>query len=222
MNLGDLKRMLRESFMRSDLEHNYAAWINRGLRKIQQDEDWGPMRSRVFVSISTGQSSVSLPAEFKAFTSEQFPIHVRNSSGAELFPCDLITFEKSKRYRATTFFPPLTATQFAARSGVPVYLDQDGETFSLNLAAPAAENLEFLASCYAFQPDLAQETDTNFLTRSYPDLVEARVKATAFSRVNEFAEMVPALEAQYRQYLREAKSADVRQYRQGRPLRMGG
>jgi len=214
--------MLAESFMRDDLSHNYDEWINRGLRKIQQDEDWTPMRVRPVLTIGMGESSVPLPDNFKSLTSEQNPVTVRRPGETESFPCEITSFERTKRLRATTFFPPLTTTQYAARSGVPVYLEPAGELMLLCVTAPAAETLEFLVSMYAFVPDLVNDLDENFLTRRYPTLVENAIKAIAFSRINEL-DTAAAFESAYRNpLLKEAKIDDFRRQRQGRPMRMGG
>lgn len=220
MTLAKLKRMLSESFMRTDLEHNYTDWINRALLKIQEDEDWSPMRERPSVIIESGTSSVLVP-RFKALTAEPRPIHVRRPGEREAFPCELLSFEKAKSYRSTTYFPPNMVTAYAPRSGVPVFFEYSGEDRMLCITAIAAENLEFLVSCYMFQPALEADEDGNFLTRQYPDMVEAKALSIAFRRVNEL-ELSAAYEAAYQQFLREARNADYRRKNQGRPIRMGG
>lgn len=208
--------------MRSDLEHNYVPWINHALRKIQDDHDWECMLDLPEVTINQGGMSAALPADFKSLTSERYPIAVGIPGGSEKFPCSITTLAKTQRYRATTFFPPLTTTQYAGRTGIPVYLQREGDGVQLKLTAPAAETLIFSVSCYRYLPHLKEDGDQNDLTVSYEEMVEARVKARAFARVNEYAELVPAHETAYLMRLREAKATDFRRARQGRALRMGG
>lgn len=222
MTFLELKQMLDESFQRSDLEHNYGRWINQAIRKVQQDRDWGCMRDRREVSFAHGALTATMPDNYKALTEEQFPIHVRSSTFQEYLPCEVVSYEKATRYRSSTYYPPILTTTLSARRGVPVFVEQLRDAFWLTLTAPAAEALVFQVSYYGFLPDLAADGDSNHLTREYPEMVEAKVKALAFGRVNEFKEMVEPNEILYTTRSREAGIDDFRRSNQGRKLRMGG
>jgi hypothetical protein len=221
MNLGDLKAVLETGFDRSDLEHRYVSFINRSLRKLQQDQDWARTKTIIEVTIPQLEESVSLPADFKAMTQEQFPVMVRSQDNQTWLPCPLQSEEYCLRYQATTFYPPSQISQFMARAGVTVFTRRDLNGDTLRIGLPAAEDLKFRVSYFRFLPDLVEDKDDNFLTREYEDLVEHRILATAFASIND-VEMTAAHETLFAKALRESAIDDSRRTSQGRPLRMGG
>lgn len=221
MTFERLKRMLSESVMRSDLKHNYGEWVNRGLRRIQTDRNWACMKRMPVVSIASGDSSVQLPSDFKELTTEQYPISVSTAGDSGRFPCDLISEEISIARKATTFWQPAVGSVKARRAGLPVYLTTNGEDVFLHVAEVASEDLDFHVSAYLFLPELQAEDDANELTRKYPELVTAAIKAIAFFEVNDF-EMSTQFGSAYASLLDAADTTDQRKLRAGRPIRMGG
>jgi hypothetical protein len=164
---------------------------------------------------------VVLPSNLKSLTSEQYPIHVRTPADTGWLPCAVESEEHILRYRATSFFPPTLISQFAARSGVSVFVRDDVNGKTLNLPAPAAQTLVFRVSFLGFTPPLVEDTDENFLTRDYADLVEPRVMALAFRRIND-REAAMVHEEAYEKALRRKVISAAKNKNQGRPMRMGG
>jgi hypothetical protein len=221
MNLKELKGSLEEGFMRTDLEHRYVGWINRAIHEIQDENDWPGMKDSAEISISSGLTSAPLPVNMKALTTEQYPVHVRTLSDTGWLPCPIQSEEHVLRYRATSFFPPTFISQFAARSGVTVFVRDDVNGKSLNLPAPASQTLVFRVSFTGFTPPLVEDTDENFLTRDYPELVEPKVLAVAFRAIND-SEAQAVHEDAYEKALRRKVASASKNKHQGRPLRMGG
>lgn len=221
MNLKELKGSLEEGFMRTDLEHRYVGWINRAIHEIQDENDWPGMRDSAELTVLTGFTSAALPVNMKALTAEQYPIHVRTQADTGWLPCPVKSEEHVLRYRATSFFPPTIISQFAAQSGVSVFIRDDINGKTLNLPAPAAQELVFRVSFMGFTPPLVSDTDENFLTRDYPELVEPKILATAFRAIND-AEAQAVHEVAYEKALRRKIASASKNKHQGRPLRMGG
>lgn len=226
MTYADLKRMLDESVMRPDLAQWHKEWVRRSMRRIQDAHEWEAISDVVSADITIDASSQSapLPANFRSFTSEPSPIHVRSSSSREdsLFPCVLISRQQALSFKSATFYPPSSANLRAPAQGVPVYVTNDGSGRRfLNLTAQANEPLVFVVEYYAYVPEMVADEDTNEFLLQYPELVENAVKSAAFKHINDLA-MVAASEKLFDTALREAKSADFQKANKGRTLRMGG
>lgn len=221
MNLGDLKTMLAVGVNRSDCETLYEGWINRALRKIQQDLDLRAGRSKVTADIPAGETSVILPADFKCLTSERYPVYLAADTAGGPYPCDVVSREHAINLQASAW--PSAINRTNARYGTFVFLDIEDDftgLTSLNVVQPASQDLSFTVSCYKFLAPLEEDAEENVLTTEYEDLVESKVKAVAFSAIND--PLAGSFEQLYRMRLTEAAIDDSRRLRQGRPLRMGG
>ena len=236
MTFGDLKLMLAQQVNRSDMESTwYPIWINRALRRIQNDTSFTFMRSRADVTMAAGESSATLPDDFKELTPEKSAITIVDpsliSQGvlAEL-PCELTSRENMLNYRAATFVPSRPANVRGRLAGLPVYLDRrwsgvSGSTVStggttINILDVTAEPLAFRVSYFAYLPALANDVDTNTLLLEYPDLVESKVKSIAFSALND--PVATNFELASGKLLAEAVLDDKRRLNSGRVYRMGG
>ena len=75
-------------------------------------------------------------------------------------------------------------------------------------------------SHFRFVDELVNNTDTNFLLKDYPELVESKLKAIAFAALND--PLTSSFEALAAGQLSEAVITDHRRQNRGRALRMGG
>lgn len=224
MTYGDLLLMLQSDVNRADKEVVfYPLWINRALRKIQTDCSFSFMRTRADVALTAGNASALLPSTYKELTPELYPVTVVDPSlvgpFAEL-PCELTSREKILSYRASTFVPALPANVRGRLNGLPVWVENTASGWTLNLIDALTQDVTFRVSHYGFLPDLAAETDTNALLTNYPDLVENKVKAIAFTSIND--PVAAMFEGNAAKLMQEAVLDDKRRGWNGRPLRMGG
>lgn len=224
MTFSDLKLMLAQDVNRSDKETVwYPKWINRALRKIQTDVSFACMKSRASLQMAPGASSVNLPANFKELTAEQYPVTIIDPSlpgiAAEL-PCTVTSREEMVAYRASTYVPTQASNVRGRLSGLPVYLDRTSTDWTLNVQGPAEEGLDLRVSYYGFLAELVNNSDTNYFLLNYPDLVENKVKAIAFTSLNDPAASL--FESMAAKLLAEAVLDDKRRLNRGRVLRMGG
>lgn len=224
MTFGDLLLMLQSDVNRADKEVVfYPLWVNRALRKIQSDTSFSFMRTRADIAVTAGSASAALPASYKELTPELYPVTVVDPSLVGPFselPCELTSREKILSYRASTFVPSLPANVRGRLAGLPVWLENTPSGWTLNLIDGLTSDVTFRVSHYGFLSDLAAETDTNALLTNYPDLVENKVKAIAFSSIND--PIASMFEANAAKLMAEAVLDDKRRGWNGRPLRMGG
>lgn len=224
MTFLNLKTMLAQDVNRSDKEMWYPVWINRALRKIQTDASFACMKSRQDVVIPAGSSSVLLPTRFKELYPEQFPVAVISPPGSggivSEIPCEVTSREDIVGYRISSLLPVRQASFSGSLVGYPVWTELTGSGWTLNIADPASETLTFRVAHHAFLPELAADSDSNYLTLNYPDLVENKVKGIAFMAVND--PIGAQFEAMATKLLNEAVLDDKRRASRGRVMRMGG
>lgn len=208
MTFGDLKRMLAQDVNRSDKEAvEYPLWINRGLRKIQSDENFACMSRRLDVRINAGESSAALPEDFKELKVEgsRSPVaRFHESSGFEE-PWDVVTREYALRHPHRAMW-----LGFDGASGL----------WTVNVPPTETGGVVFRLNYYEFLPDLIGDGESNYLTVNYPELVEARIKAIAFAALAD--PIAVSFEQLAVTRLREAKADDHRRATRGRVFRMGG
>jgi hypothetical protein len=213
------KDVLAEDVNRSDKEHRYADWIRQGIRKVQQDVSWNCMRRSGDTVISAGSLQAALPADFKEFTPEATPVHIKSNN--TFFPVLVTTFEAMAAANAGR--ERLIIHPGSGRSdSVPVYLSYEtpmAQPF-LNMFDNASETLTFRVSYFGFLPDLQADEDENYLTVNYTEMVEAKIKSVAFKAIND--PVAAEFEAEYQRLKIEAEGDDARRRYQGRTLKMGG
>lgn len=225
MNVRDLKDVLDKEVQRPDMNYKYMIWINRALKKIQQDYSWGCMRTSGNVVIQAGTSSVRLPADFKEFTPEYTPIHliVGDTPGKmRYYPVELSTFERVARADSYLLFPYTPQQMISEKFAVPLWmtLEGDNQEAFLNILALPQQELTYRVSYYRFLPRLETDAQDNFITREYEEMVEAKLKATAFASLND--PLAADFEGLYVGMAKLARGADELRRFQGRTLRMGG
>lgn len=214
--------MLAQDVDRDDKATLYPSWINRALKKVQQDHSWRCMRARSNVTILTGTSSIDLPANMKELTPERSPVFVYDVDNASVsYPVTVSSRESVLGYRVGDLFPATTTVMSGVSQGLEVWVEMDGTgQWSLHIPSNATRDLDFEVSYFGFLTALSADGDSNFLTTEYEDMVENKCKAVAFSAI---ADPVAAdFEALYQMHLKYAKQDDSRRQHRGRKLRMGG
>jgi hypothetical protein len=213
--LRDLKRVLEVSVMRDDLSEFHKAWINQALREICQDISFNCMRTSSTVTITSGNSSTLLPADFKELTPARPPVHLIGTDGA-LSPVDVTRREDIIKLRAVFRSPVATSLTGSTQ----VFIENDGQSWTLNLIDDADSDTDFDVSYFRILPNLEDDDDSNYLTITYEDLVESKLKAIAFAKVND--PVSTFWEGKYELAKRRASGDDARRWTRGRRLQMGG
>jgi len=214
--------MLSQDVDRDDKAALYPSWINRALRKIQQDNSWRCMRASADVTITSGTSLVDLPANMKELTPEKSPVFVRDVDNAtSLYPAVVQSKEHILAYKVTNLYPASTTNISGLSQGLEVWVEMDATgQWSLHVPENATQDLGFVVTYFGFLAALVDDADSNFLTTEYEDMVEAKCKQVAFAAI---ADPLSAdFEVLYREFLRQAKADDSRRQHRGRKLRMGG
>lgn len=201
--------------MRDDLAEFHKSWINQSIREICQDISFNCMRTLATVTIDSGSSFVGLPADFKEFTPARPPVHLIGSDNS-LTPVDVTRREDIIKLRAT-FSSSVSSNQSGS---LQVYVANDGDSWTLNLLDAAGSETQFQVSYFRILPSLEDENDSNYLTTTYEDLVKAKIKAIAFSEVND--PIAGAWESKYLLAKLRATTDDARRWTRGRRLQMGG
>lgn len=218
MNKGDLIRYLERSVNRPDMEDAYPDWINQGLRSIYQDHSFLCMKDRITVVIPNQATSVALPNNFKELQAERSPIYMQGQDGS-LLPCH-ITREATERRlltaNQTIVVPTNPSTLFR---DLPVWLDWDANDAFLHLLYPTTGDTSFVIKCFNYLTDLEADTDQNYITRFYVEMVKTKVAAVAYEELRdpEWRDQ----EALYVERLKKAKADDLYRAQKGRITQMG-
>ncbi len=212
--LKSLKDALDRTVMRRDFTSEYDEWINRTVRRIVDYGKFSNLKRRhATVVIDAGESSAQLPSDFRCLTNEKAPVTVSDGTGS--YPVEVVSYEVGKAREATGALP-------SSPGLVQVYLlpSGDGEQ-RLYRVGPEDSSATYTVSYRAYPDRLVQDTDTNELLLSYPDLVEAELFALAFRSTNDFV-MSNEWRSQAMLFAREAGLSDAEKQFSGRSLRMGG
>lgn len=210
MTLAELRRMLEIGVAREDLSGDYNDWINRGVRATQRDHSYNCMRHVANVTMSSGSSTVALPGDFKELCPQKGSVSLYTATEG-YFPCEVVTREKLIQGdlvpRDITF-------------GSRVFLSNDGNQAFLNFLDNTFTDVTFSIAYFRFLPLLSADTDENYLTREFEDMVQAKIKQIAFSSIND--PQAASELALYEVEKRRAIAFDARQRSQGQLVRMGG
>jgi hypothetical protein len=216
MNFKELREVLEREIMRSDHAADYGDWVNQGLRSIYQNFSFWCMEFESRVTITSGSSSVSLPVDFKEFRKGRSP--VCRVAGARLIPCDVTTREALVRLDAVSL-STVSYTDTSQR-GFPVFITHDGSRVVLNTFDTLSEDTVFFLQYVRILPDLRADADENYITRTYEEMVRAKIKQVAFEAINDAVSA--DYELLYRRKRSEAVSDDAYRRVAGRRMQMGG
>lgn len=187
MNRGQLIDVLDRDVMRDDRRSDYPGWINEGIRSICQDVSWNCMKHKVQLTVLNGSKSVSLPSDFKELQRMRSPIWL--DAGGRPVPCDVTDESYLVRLDASFLSPwrESFSTQYwgLKSKGFPVFLQFDSLGVTLNIFDNADEDLLFTVNYYRFLPPLLADSDENYLTVNYTEMVKAKIKAVAFESLND-------------------------------------
>lgn len=205
--------MLDISIARDDLSGEYTSWINRGVRAVQRDHSFNCMRHVSNITMTAGTSAVVLPGDFKELQPKKHKVG----------PVTLYTptqgyfsVEVTSREALIGAAPMARGTETQAR----VYESNDGNQAFLNFLDNTQADATFSVSYFRFLPPLVADTDENYLTREFEEMVQAKIKQIAFSSIND-PQAVTEL-ALYETEKRKAIAFDAKQRAQGQNIRMGG
>jgi hypothetical protein len=210
MTKSELRRMLEIGIARDDLASEYDGWINRGIRAVQRDHSYNCMRHVGVVTMTSGTSSVLLPSDFKELQPQKGSVSVFDAATG-YYMCEVTTREK------------LIRQSLSARGGgfqASIFLSSDGNVASLNFLDTTLSDVTFSVAYFRFLPPLLADTDENYLTREFEDLVQAKIKHIAFSAIND-----PQASTELAAYEIEKRRTipfDARQRIQGQLAQMGG
>lgn len=214
--------MLQEDVNRPDKEESgwYTKWTNRALRRIQQDRNWNFMRTTAQVTVTSGNSSVSLPANFKELASERPAVFVQQEGSSNPWvPVKVTSRSYADSHNTDLYWP--ASWSASSPSYFEVFIEQAADgTWTLNLVADVNEDVVFRIQYFAFADDLSADGDSNYLTNNYEEMVEAKVKEIAFTSIND--PIATDFMAIYRSHRAEAWRDDQARKHGGRRLRMGG
>ena len=168
------------------------------------------MRHVASVTMAAGTSSVALPDNFKQLQPQQGSVALYDAVDG-YFPCEVLTRERILLARSS----PQNG-----RFNVRVFLSNDGNQEFLNYLDNTTTAATFSIAYFRFLPPLVADSDENYLTREFEEMIQAKIKQIAFSTINDPQAGVEL--GLYEVEKRKAVAFDARQYVQGRNVRMGG
>jgi hypothetical protein len=205
--------MLEIGIARDDLAGDYTDWINRGVRACQRDHSYNCMRHVSNVTMAAGTSSVVLPGDFK----ELQPKTHRNGPVNVYSVAEGYTAVEILSREALISAAPSPGSVFAQTR---MFMSNDGNQAFLNFLDNTSTDVTFSVAYFRFLPPLSADSDENYLTREFEDMVQAKIKQIAFSSIND--PQAAAELALYKIEKERAVAFDARQRSQGQNTRMGG
>ena len=214
--------MLQEDFARYDKEQSgwYTKWINRGIRKICQDRSWNCMRKSANVTISSGSSSVNLPADFKELQNERPAVFYCDPANAEnKTPVRITSRAYMDDHDTGMLWPPAWAA--GSQTALEAFIEQSSTgQYTLNVDDNLSQDATYRVQYFGFFDDLVNNADSNYITNNYEDMLTCKIKEIAFLSVND--PIAADFMTVYKNYLQEAWRDDQNRKHSGRKLRMGG
>jgi hypothetical protein len=220
MTFGEYFARLQRSVSRTDIgDDEYRDMAQRALKKIQQRRSWGCMKTSTQLTMPQGAISIPLPDDFKELQSGDAPVRnfYTNAGYSRPLPCDVKTKREFERLYAKFSYGALSSYYFRYNViRLPVYLDQSGGVWTLNIAFQANSPIIFEVDYYGFLPMPQDEADTNFFLSNYEEMVMAKAKAICWESVND--DLSQEFEALFSKELKECAHDDA--YRQTRGVEM--
>jgi hypothetical protein len=175
---------------------DYTAILNDAQKEICRLHSFRFMKATAELAVNPGNTSVSLPANFKELTRSKSPVHSKDALGVQT-PVDVWTMERLKRRIRSSL-----STQIA------VALDWDYTPPKLSLLGiEIDEPLTLVVSYYGFPSDLAAgSVESTALTTDFPEMLLAMAKMLAFAAVND--PMAADMEKLFQLKFRDARAHD--------------
>lgn len=211
MNLGELISLAHHAAKVDALYGAIPGFVNDTLRDIQQRRSWLCMRATESVTISSGTSSANLNSLFKEPRGGKHSLRGLDSSTGSYIPWELLARQELEDLNVIG----LGAAERRA------YIDFGSGVQTLNLPENAAEDLTFELQSYRFLADLSDDSDTNYFTTNYPQLVLEGVKARLLA-ADDDTQRADLAEIRFAQQFTSASRDDAYRQVAGRNIRMGG
>lgn len=234
MTVPQIIQRLTIGVMRDDLVPLFPDFVNEALIEIQRRRSWQIMRTRAQFTVKTGTSSVSLAVDdnsnttnFKELTGDQSPVHLLNANLDSLqVPCEVWTREKILRRQArlisnSLLYSVYSHPETARRVQIPVWIDMLNEQPVLNILFNAQDNMPFIVSYYGYLAAPTNDganTNHNYFTDFYSEMVVAKAKSLAFAAINDPA--MADFEGVFEKKFKEAAANDAYHSIAGLFLRM--
>lgn len=169
----------------------------RALKYIQQRRSWSCMKTALPTIVMTAPAtSIELPSNFKELQTGDAPIRVMCTEVglARPIPCIVMTKREIERDYSKFAYGVLSTWYRFQTQRLPVYMDQSGGVWTINIIFQPQPALNFLVDCYSFLPTPQANDDTNFFLSNYEEMAMAKAKEIVWASVNdEFAEEQAAL-----------------------------
>jgi hypothetical protein len=200
------------------MSDSYLDWINQAMRSIYQDHSFLCMTDRITVTIGNTETSAVLPSDFKELQAERAPIYLQGQDGS-LLPCYISREATERRLltaNQTIIVPTNPSTLFR---DLPVWISYDANDAFLNMLYPSTGTSTFVIKCFVYLPKFSDDTDENYISRFYEEMVKAKVSSVAYEELRD-----PEWKDQedlYHLRLKKAKADDLYRAQKGRITRMG-
>lgn len=203
------KTIQRDDFLAtSDPDTNYGTFINEAIRECENRKSWTLMKQSVDSVITAGNSSVDLPADFKALQNLRPPVH-------------LVLTDILRPVNVT--FAEVEYRRLWIMSGVPwevqCWIERSADAATLNIGSQASEALTFRVKYYGYSPAMTDDAATNPLELAFPRMVMTKAKEIAFEAINDFEAQAAAAAAFELLFIRASTQDNVSDV-SGRETRM--
>lgn len=159
---------LKVTVDRPDLESTFQDQLNRAVRETADRHDFEQLKKTGSTVIVIGQTSGTLPADFKAWQNGRF---CATESGT---PVPVYT--RTELERLIAVFRPTTYLTFTG--------DNDAKQISLP-AVVSGSNRTFSLYYFGYPAAVTNLTLTTPLLRDYPQMILARARANIFKDIND-------------------------------------
>jgi hypothetical protein len=188
--LSKLQARVGRGVLRADLasaSNDYADYINEAIREFEKARSWSFMKKTGTITLSAGDLTVALPADFKEFVAERDKSPVNQILNDPDMPGAKkpvrLGFESQELMRLWKFSNLVVSFGFFGMPTLCVRRENSGLFLCLTL--PNLQDLELEVNYYAYLPPLTAATDTHPLADAYPSMVIAKAKALALADIND-------------------------------------
>ncbi len=173
------------------------------------------------LTMAAGTTFLNLPNNFKELQAGDAPIRVvrmQPDAPTRPIPCWVLTKRECEREYSKFAYGIYSAYYRYQLFRIPVFLDQSGDVWTVNIIYQACEDMNFLVDYYGFLPNPIAPDDTNFFLSNYEEMCMAKAKEICWQGVNdEIAEEAAAI---FNREFKECAADDQRRQTRGVQMRM--
>lgn len=163
------------------------------------------MNQRATLTIRGQENGVRLPDDFKELAQKD-PVYTIDPDGVTLYAADVMSrADCIKLYNTNTFYASGRQVPVAAK-GIPLYLDFEDYVPFLKSYFKVGSDLQIQLNYFAYPPKLEKDSDDNYLTREYPQMIVDYAKYLIFKQVNDEAASAMAFKTAQDEFSRASKS----------------